>query len=177
MNNIFQKTIFFTFCVLLFAGCEGYLDVNDNPNDPVSENLELSAKFPAALVATVNQETGQLNQLGAFWGGYWGTTSEGINLFFNQKTYNGQGMRDVRDGYPIWETSYTTLLQYQLIKEQAEEEGALFYAGASKIMQGWHFMRLVDIYNNLPFDDALQGTNKSTPGYEPGKQVYEKAID
>ncbi len=177
MNNIFQKSLIFAFCAFLFSGCEDFLDVNDNPNDPVSENLELSAKFPAALVATVNQETGQLNQLGAFWGGYWGTTSEGINLFFNQKTYNGQGMRDVRDGYPIWETSYTTLLQYQLIKEQAEVEGALFYAGASKIMQGWHFMRLVDIYNNLPFDDALQGTNQSTPRYEPGQQVYEKAMD
>src|SRR5690606_26373647 len=102
---------------------------------------------------------------------------DALPIFFNQKTYNGQGMRDVRDGYPIWETSYTTLLQYQLIREQAEVEGALFYAGASKIMQGWHFMRLVDIYNNLPSDDALQGTNQSTPRYEAGQQVYEKAMD
>ena len=168
--------------VAIFAGiflssCEGFLDVNDNPNAPVSENLALSAKLPAALVATVNQETGQLNQLGALWGGYWGTTSEGINMFFNQKTYNGAGLRDVRDGYPVWETSYTNLLYYQLIREQAEEEGALFYQGIAKIMQGWHFLRLVDIYNNVPFEEALQGTEYSTPAYEPGQSVYEKSVN
>lgn len=161
---------------IFLSSCEGFLDVNDNPNAPVSENLELDAKLPAALVATVNQESGQLNQLGAFWGGYWGTTSEGINLFFNQKTYNGPGLRDVRDGYPVWETTYTNLLYYQLIKKQAEEKGELFYQGVAKIMQGWHFLRLVDIYNNVPFEEALQGTEFSTPRYEPGQSVYEKAI-
>lgn len=163
--------------VLLLSACDGFLDVNDNPNSPVSENLTLSSKFSAALVATANQEVGQLNQLGALWGGYWGTTSEGINNFFNQKTYNGQAMRDVRDGYPVWETSYTTMLYYQLLLDQAEEEGELFYQGAAKIMLGWHYMRLVDIYNNVPFDDALQGTEFSTPRYEPGQQVYGKSMD
>ena len=182
-NNIMQqllkgaRVLSILIAVLLVSSCEGFLDVNDNPNSPVSENLTLNAKFPAALVATVNQEVGQLNQLGALWGGYWGTTSEGINNFFNQKTYNGQAMRDVRDGYPIWETSYTTMLYYELILEQAEEEGALFYQGAAKIMLGWHYMRLVDIYNNVPFDDALQGTEFSTPRYEPGQQVYEKSMN
>jgi len=165
------------FAAVLLSSCADFLDVNDNPNAPISENLQLSAKLPSALVATVNQETGQLNQLGALWGGYWGTTSEGINMFFNQKTYNGPGMRDVRDGYPVWETSYTNLLYYQLIKEQAEEEGALFYQGVAKVMQGWHFLRLVDIYNNVPFDEALQGTEFSTPKYESGQSVYEKSIN
>jgi hypothetical protein len=181
MNSSFKMTIkniaIVGFATFLFCSCAEFLDVNDNPNAPVSENLQLNAKLPAALVATVNQETVQLNQLGALWGGYWGTTSEGINMFFNQKTYNGPGMRDVRDGYPVWETSYTNLLYYQLIKEQAEEEGSLFYLGVSKIMQGWHFLRLVDIYNNVPFDEALQGTEFSTPRYESGEAVYQKSLD
>ena len=181
-NFSFKMTIKNISIIALFAGallssCADFLDVNDNPNAPISENLQLSAKLPSALVATVNQESGQLNQLGALWGGYWGTTSEGINMFFNQKTYNGPGMRDVRDGYPVWETSYTNLLYYQLIKEQAEEEGALFYQGVAKVMQGWHFLRLVDIYNNVAFDEALRGTEFSTPKYESGQAVYEKSIN
>lgn len=172
-----NKFLMGLFTSLIFFSCSDFLDVNDNPNAPVSENLPLSAKLPAALVGTVNQESGQLNQLGALWGGYWGTTSEGINMFFNQKTYNGPGLRDVRDGYPVWETSYTNLLYYQLIREQAEEEGAFFYIGMGKILQGWHFLRLVDIYNNVPFEEALQGTEYSTPTYEPGQSVYQKSLD
>ncbi|SDY73885.1 Starch-binding associating with outer membrane [Rhodonellum ikkaensis] len=174
-NKLFFSPIILI--ALLSFGCNGFLDVNDNPNAPVSENLKLSATFPAALVASVNQETGQLNQLGALWGGYWGTTSEGINLFFNQKTYNGPGLRDVRDGFPVWETTYTTLLYYRLIRNQAAQEGALFYEGAAKIMQGFHFLRLVDFYDNIPFDEALQGTTHATPAYESGEMVYKKAVD
>lgn len=176
MKNVLK--IFTGVCmVMIISSCEKFLDVNNNPNDPVNENLSLSAKLPAALVSSVNQEVGQLNQLGAFWAGYWGTASEGVNLFFKEKNYDGPGIRHQRDGIPVWENGFTTLLYYQLIREQAIKENALFYAGVAKIMQGWHFLRLVDIYNNLPFDDALQGTIHPTPRYEEGKVVYEKSLD
>ncbi|WP_373553859.1 SusD/RagB family nutrient-binding outer membrane lipoprotein [Haliscomenobacter sp.] len=176
MKNI--RLVFMLLIIgLSFSACEDFLDVNSNPNAPVSENLKLSAKLSAALVSSVNQENIQLNQIGAFWAGYWGTTSEGVNLFPDLKSYNGPAIRHQRDGIPVWENGYTTLLYYQLIKEQAIAEDASFYAGIAKIMQAWHFMRLVDIYNNLPFDEALQGTVFPTPTYEEGKTVYQKSID
>lgn len=171
--------IFTGICMVMVitSSCKKFLDVNINPNDPVDENLALNAKLPAALVSSVNQEAGQLNQLGAFWAGYWGTTSEGVNLFFKEKNYDGPGIRHQRDGIPVWENAYATLLYYQLIKEQAVKENAHYYAGVAKIMQGLHFLRLVDIYNSLPFDDALQATAHPRPRYEEGKVVYAKAID
>lgn len=159
------------------SSCQKFLDVNDNPNAPVNENLTLSAKLPAALISTVNQETGQINQLSALWAGYWGTTSEATNQFFKEKTYNGVAIRGTRDGIQIWEGSYNTLLYYQLIKEQAQKEGSPFYLGITKIMQGWHFLRMVDLYNNVPFDEALQGIKYLSPKYEDGKTVYEKSIN
>lgn len=175
MKNTLSVILIFISAVA-FTSCSDYLDVNDNPNAPVSENLKLSAKLPAALVSSVNQESVQLNQIGAFWGGYWGTTSEGVNLFPDLKNYNGPAIRHQRDGIPVWENAYTNLLYYQLIREQATNEDAFFYLGIAKIMQGWHFLRLVDIYNNIPFDQALQGTIFPTPRYEDGKTVYEKSI-
>ncbi len=170
------KIIVLAAITLSISACGKFLDVNDNPNAPVNENLVLSAKLPAALISTVNQETVQINQLASFWGGYWGTTSEGTNLFFKEKTYNGVGLRGTRDGIQIWEGSYNTLLYYQLIKEQAQAENAPFYAGIAKIMQAWHFLHLVDLYNNIPFEEALKGTAYLTPKYEDGKTVYEKSL-
>ncbi len=158
------------------SSCQKFLDVNDNPNAPTSETLPLSTKLPAALLSTAIQETGQINQVGALWGGYWGTNNEGISQFVDLKTYNGPAIRHQRDGIPVWETAYNNLLYYELLKREAQERFATFYAGAAQIMQGWHFLRLVDFYNNIPFDDALQGTTMPTPRYEEGKQVYEKAI-
>ncbi len=172
-----MKQIFIYITIVLsFTSCKKFLDVNEDPNKPVSGTLPLKAKFPAALVSTMNQETGQLNQIGALWGGYWGTNNDGLASFIDLKTYNGPALRHQRDGIPVWEDSYTNLMYYQLIREEADLSGMHFYAGAAKIMQGWHFLRLVDIYNNVPFEDALKGTREPTPVYEDGKTVYEKSI-
>lgn len=159
------------------AGCDKYLDVNEDPNRPVSSTLPLSAKLPAALVSSVNQETGQLNQLGAFWGGYWGTNNEAISAFIDIKTYNGPAIRHQRDGIPVWENAFSTMLYYELMMQEAISVQAHFYTGIAQIMQGWHFMRLVDIYNGMPFNEALKGTAMPTPVYEEGKVVYSKAMD
>ncbi|GAB2469613.1 hypothetical protein GCM10011375_40210 [Hymenobacter qilianensis] len=160
---------------LTLTACEDFLDVNDNPNKAVAVPADL--RLPAALVSTVNEETVALNQLGALWGGYWGTTNEGANLFTKEKAYSLVAITDGRDGIPFWENGYTTLLTYQLLRQEAEGTNSPNYAGIAKIMQGWHFLRLVDLYNNIPFDDALQGTVRLTPRYEDGQQVYGKAVD
>ncbi len=165
-----------TLSLLMLTSCENFLDVNEDPNKPGAPTLPLSAKFPAALVATVNQEALQLNQIGALWGGYWGTNNDGIGSFFDLKTYNGPGIRNQRDGIPVWETGFNNLLYFELIKEEATASGDLFYSGTSKIMQGWLFLRLSDVYNNIPFDEAAKGTDFNTPHYEAGQVVYEKSL-
>lgn len=172
-----SKIIITAIFSIALAACGDYLDVNENPNNPIKETLPLKAKLPAAQVASVNQETGELNQIGALWGGYWGTTNEGISMFVDLKTYNGPAIRHQRDGIQVWEDVYTTMLYYKLIWDEAEEEGASMYAGISKIMIGWHFMRLVDLYNAVPFDEALAATLFPTPKYEDGRTVYQKSID
>lgn len=164
-----------TLGTLGLTACEDFLDVNTNPNKAVEVPVDL--RLPAALVSTVNEETTALNQLGALWGGYWGTTNEGANLFTKEKAYSLVAITDGRDGIPFWENGYVTLLTYQLLREEAQGTNSPNYAGIAKIMQGWHFLRLVDLYNNVPFEDALQGTVRLTPRYESGQQVYEKAVN
>src|SRR5690606_7899290 len=177
MKNIKQGLILALIALTALTSCEKFLDVNDNPNDPGESTLPLSAKFPAAVVSTVNQEAIQLNQIGAFFGGYWGTNNDGSSSFYDFKTYNGPSIRNQRGGVPVWENGYNNILYFQLIKEEAETEGDRFYAGASKIMQGWLFLRLVDVYNNIPFDEAAKGTQFNAPKYESGKTVYQKAVN
>lgn len=175
-----KKSIRYSLALLIsiqFTACDAFLDVNSNPNSPIADNLPLSAKLPAALVSTVNQETLQINQIGGFWGGYWGTSNEGANVFFDLKTYNGPGLRSQREGIPVWENGYNNILYFRLIQTEAEAKGELFYAGVSKIMQGWIFLRLVDFYNNIPFDQAAQGTDFLNPEYENGQVVYDKSLD
>lgn len=177
MRNRLSKWMLALVCVTAFTSCEKFLDVNDNPNDPGAITLPLSAKFPAALVSTVNQEALQLNQIGGFFGGYWGTSNNGSSSFYDLKTYNGPSIRNQRGGIPVWENGFNNILYFQLIRDEAVAKQDYFYAGASKIMQGWLFLRLVDVYNNVPFDEAGKGTGFTTPRYEEGQVVYQKAIN
>ncbi|MGF1636512.1 MAG: SusD/RagB family nutrient-binding outer membrane lipoprotein [Cyclobacteriaceae bacterium] len=177
LNKYISSIILTVFLAMGLFSCDSFLDVNVNPNSPVSENLPLNAKLPAALVSAVNQEQGQINQIGGFWGGYWGTNNDGVNLFFSLKTYNGLEIREQRDGIPVWEQGFNNILYFRLVQEEAEASGQDFYSGVSKIMQGWLFLRLVDFYNNIPFDEAVQGNRSLNPTYESGEQVYAKSID
>lgn len=161
-----------------FTACDSFLDTNVNPNAPTDVPVE--QKLPNALVKTVNLETGALNQLGAVWVGYWAKATDGpvnTSLFRLEETYGVEAMSFDRDGRPIWEDSYTTLVNYKDIENSAAATGDLAYVGIAKIMQGWHFMRLVDLYNNVPFTDALQGSKNVTPKYEDGQQVYDGAMN
>lgn len=159
------------------TSCDKFLDVNNNPNGPGATTLPLSAKFPAALVSVANQEAIQLNQIGAFFGGYWGTNNDGTSAFYDLKTYNGPSIRNQRGGIPVWENGFNNILYFQLIEDEANAINDLFYSGTSKIMKGLLFLRLVDVYNNIPFDEAGQGSKFNAPKYEEGKIVYQKAVN
>ncbi|MEJ5055381.1 SusD/RagB family nutrient-binding outer membrane lipoprotein [Sphingobacterium sp. MYb382] len=177
MKNTLYKIGLLSVLALTSVSCSDFFDVNTDPNRPVEENLSLNVKLPAALVASANYETTTLNQIGGLWGGYWGTSNEGVNSFTALKLYNGPAIRDSRDGVPVWENNYNTLLFYKKILNQAIEEDARYYMGISKIMMAYHFFTLVDFYNNVPFDDALNGSVFLHPTYNTGKDVYEKSIN
>ncbi len=177
MKNTLYKIGLLSVLALTSVSCDDFFDVNIDPNRPVEENLSLNVKLPAALAATASYETTVLNQIGGLWGGYWGTSNEGVNAFSTLKMYNGPGLRDARDGTPVWENNYNNLLFYKKVLDQAIVEDARFYAGIAKIMMAHHYFTLVDFYNDVPFDDALQGSSILYPRYESGKTVYEKSIN
>jgi hypothetical protein len=177
MKYTIIKSALFAITLLTASSCKDFLDVNDNPNAPIKENLSLNAKLPAALVVSAVNESVQLNQIGGLWGGYWGTSNEGVSAFTALKTYNGPAIRDTRDGIPVWESNYNNLLYYKEILDQANVEDARFYAGICKIMMAHHYFTLVDFYNNVPFSDALNGSVNLHPKYESGKDVYAKSVD
>lgn len=175
-NTIYNITLFIALA-LATTSCKDFLDVNIDPNSPVKENLSLNAKLPAALVSSARHEATTLNEIGGFWGGYWGTSNEGISSFASLKMYNGLAIRDSRDGIQVWETNYSSLLYYNEILEQATNEDGKFYAGIAKIMMAYHYFTLVDFYNNVPFDEALRGSSLLHPKYNKGQDVYEKSIN
>jgi len=66
----------------------------------------------------------------------------------------------------------------------ANKAGATFYEGIARIMKAHNFAMLVDIYGNVPYSEALKGSQVTTPKYDNGADIYkdllrqlDKAID
>jgi hypothetical protein len=157
-------TVFATSCK------KAWYDINRDPNNPVESNITPDLVAPAALLNTANRVGTGFGFLGN-WLGYWCPAanyapnveeqSYNISTGFAAGAFNG-----------ILDNSY----DYAFMEARAKETNQTFYEGIARIMKSHNFTQLVDLYNQIPYTEALQGLKNIRPKYDDGKSVYEDAI-
>jgi hypothetical protein len=155
--------------VLIITGsCSNSLfDINSpNPNQPssVSPNYVLSA----ALASSAQRVLGGEATFANFWMGYWAPYGEQSPtvLSYNLTT----------DTYASnWDNTYITLENYKFIEDHSTTSDMVYFHAIAKIMREFHYQRLVDLYNNVPYSDALISTN-SFPKYDDAETIYKDFI-
>lgn len=164
-----KKYFLYLFAITIagLSGCsKDYLDVNTNPNSPTTTTPELV--LPNALVVSASGQVTDFTYLEG-WMGYWapsgsyavGTTDVG-SYYQTSGTYA-----------PIWDKDYSNLEDYDYIEKTASAENKPFYVGAAKVMKAYIFQQLVDMFNDIPYTDAFEGTSKIQPKYDKGQDVYD----
>ena len=154
---------------VVISGCtKGYYDINTNPNSPTNASVDLV--LANALKTTggtpINNFT-LISEWMAYWapsGSYAINSSDGASYFEDQNTADGQGW---------WSNVYNNLEDYDYISKTATAANQYFYIAAAKTMKAYLFAQLVDMFNNVPYSQALQGTSNLTPAYDKGKDIYE----
>ena len=151
---------------LFAASCkEGYLDINKNPNDAVSSTPELV--LSAALNNTASSMVGY-NEIGHFWAGQW-SPSGSVSGFNPEKTYDLPS--NFRTG--LWTGAYDNLADYNYIEQTATTAKKQAFVGIAKVMKALVYQRLVDVYGNVPYSEALQGTANLRPKYDDAQAIYD----
>jgi hypothetical protein len=170
------KSVFFVGAaglLLVAVGCKkGTFDINSpNPNLPSS----VSPKFvlSAALQNTSLLMQGGDEDFANLYMGYWAVSGDYIptstTLTYNTSTtYYSDN----------WNTGYITLKNFQQIIDLAgtKPENQYFVAIA-KIMQAFNYGRLIDMYNNLPYTDALKAGTQNFPKYDDASSVYPSLVN
>ncbi len=152
--------------LLTVAGCkEGYLDINNNPNQVTAANPSLV--LPSALASTGAYATTSFYFLN-LWMGYWNWSG---NYSINLSDKNYQFTNSFNNG--IWTNGYLNLKNYNYIDQQGAALNQPLLQGMGKIMKAYHFQILVDTYGNVPYTSALQGTASILPTYDNGQAVYD----
>lgn len=151
--------------LLATTSCNKYLDVNDNPNNPVDVSPDLI--LPAALAQTAANNV-TFNSYGAWAGGYQANAG-GYGGFGSVLTYNYA----TSDNNNLWSSTYSNLNSYQTIINKTDGTGPYKnYNAIAKIMKAFCYLRLIDVYNDVPYTDALKGVENLTPKYDKAEDIY-----
>jgi len=175
INSIFLVTA--STIVLLSVGCKkGTFDIN-SPNPNVPSSVEPNFILPAAMTTTAVIVAGNPgggsqsgNDLFNIYMGYWAVSGDYIpSAALLQYTLTTDF------GSNIWDMAYPNLKNYNVIENTVDAGNN--YRAIAKTMKALLFSRLVDIYNNIPYTDALNGGTNNFPTYDDAASVYKAQVD
>jgi Starch-binding associating with outer membrane len=155
------------------SGCgKSYLDVNTpNPNAATGATPELVITNAMTVTASgqiCNPNLAPTNFING-WMGYWApsgsyaTNNQDVASYYETNAF----------GNVLWIASYRNLEDYYYVETSAKEQLKPFYVAMAKAMKSVVFSQLVDMFNNVPYHDAFQGTIVIQPKYEKGQDIYE----
>jgi hypothetical protein len=156
--------------LLLFtaSACEDALDINENPNQATTADVQLV--LPQAMTASASIAN-QYNSYGGHFGGFIANAG-GFSGFGNLLNYN----LNPGDWNGLWVNTYQdplTDLKYVVDKTNGIDELSYFNA-AAKILMVVNFQRLVDAFGNIPYSEALRGSEGIvTPVYDDAAAIYQ----
>jgi len=168
MKNIFK--IFLAFGILIsMAACDA-LDLDEqaiNPNDVTPENAEINLVLNNVLIELgdlmdeVSDETMPYSRMIALTGG---------DSYFNADAPNSFDF--------LWELAYAQIIpDANLVIELAAEGGRSRHSGVAKIVKAYTLFTLVDLFGDIPYSQAFQGTDELNPSADKGSDVYKVGLD
>lgn len=160
---------------VIMANCSAdFLDVNDNPNNPPVSRPSLTLPVAQQQLADLNGTS--MMYLGQFMAynyavpSNWSANSDLLRYNVTNSFYSN-----------IFETSYADIFKnLTYIQNYDDPTGAVDYSAYYAISQsisGFQYQYLVDLYGDIPFSEANQRGENTTPKYDDAETVYKSVID
>lgn len=146
----------------LLPGCQSFLDVNNNPNNP-------STTTPNFLLPNIIANGIQTQMFTALRTPY-------ITQYVVSRTA-ASGI----DRYYLTTAQSTNTFNYSYFQSggnippmmaAAQAEGSPYYVGAGKIMQALILAHATDMLGDVPYTEAYQGGANYTPKYDSQQSIY-----
>ncbi len=144
---------------LWLTGCEDYLDINKDPNNPTEAPI-------SGLMTNASFQTGyNVQNLG------------GITSFYVQylASPNPASATDIQERVPYddaWFDVYNIMTDLSDLEVKATAQGATGYLGVAKILKAIHLGLAVDVWGDIPYSEAFFAETLN-PGYNDDRQLYD----
>ncbi|GAA3772343.1 SusD/RagB family nutrient-binding outer membrane lipoprotein [Corallibacter vietnamensis] len=165
------KLILLVVLTITFS-CSDYLDINDNPNAPSSDDVTPDLILSGAMTDTYRTQARTMNILGNTMMNNWGANvnsftggfSEEFSLAIDNNFYSG-----------IFTSLFRNTANFEAIINHPDNAYSNHKAIA-KIMKTFYFQYLVDLYGDIPYSQAHKGIDNLTPAYDDDKEIYRALV-
>ena len=173
-SNINKKTILLGLLslLLLVTACKKALDINQDPNNPSLDQGNPRLVFPAAAMATAGMEGGDIAILGGMWSEYF-TQSALANQYKFIDAYDVKST-DLNSQYSGLFTGGLKNFQFVIDKAKDAQDWNFYLMG--EVMKAYTAGLLVDLYDKIPYSEALGGTSNLNPHFDNGDAIYANLI-
>lgn len=167
--------IIYTVLIAGLVGAGGCSKEKFSINATTDDVAEASVT-PNLILPAAQQQTAQHIAADYWWLSWWmghGARSGSYQSLNEEETYKfTQSYHN-----ELWNNLYVNANNYNIMANQAQALGAGTYEAIGRIMRSMNFQMLVDIYNNIPYSEALQKSLIPTPKYDKGADVYKGIFD
>ena len=153
---------------LSIGSCNKVLDINQNPNVPSTDQATTPLLFPAAEISAASAIGGELAIIGTLWSEY-ATQDVSSSQYRNFDSYNVTST-DLNTDYNQLYTGALNDLELILQKTRAAEDWN--YNLLATVMKVYTYQTLVDLYDQVPFSEALKGAANLQPKFDNGQDIY-----
>ena len=166
--NIKNYILIFITAGVLGSGCKkGFFDINVSPNNPKDATPALV--LPSGIAGSAFVFGGYYQAVGGYWTQQY-AQAPGASQWAEWESYGLTNNDFDRQFISLYADA---LYDYKYVKEKASAAvDGKFYAIAG-LMQAYTFQVLADLYDKIPFSDALNGEGNLQPKYDDGPAVYE----
>jgi len=169
-----KKILFILFISTLLVGCNGWLDVNKDPNNP--QDVPMSLLLPSVeLNATYVLAPGS-GSLGTGLGEDLGVYTHQLSTREAANVYGADGseyyLRNAWSGMYI-----STLQNLDIIITKSGESNAPYYEGIAKVIKAYMYSQFVDVFGDVPFTEANKKADGIVyPKFDNGVDIYPALI-
>ena len=144
-------------------GCKDFFDVNVNPLSPTTVNLySLLPVTQVSIAENLGDNIGGLSQY---------TMALMQQLYNTRNIGNFQQTGDSFSGE--WAGLYrSVLVNNELIITQGTKELRWDYVGIAQLQKAYVYSQMVDLWGDIPYTEALQGTANLTPRFDKDEEIY-----
>jgi hypothetical protein len=156
------------------TGCKKQLDINQNPNYPTLAQGTPAQVFPVAVLATIGTTGGNLAIVGGMWSQFV-TQAALAQQYTDVDSYNLPSTDGFIQG-PWTQLFVDGLKNYEYVIHTADslQDWNSYLMGT--VMKAYAAGVLVDLYNSMPYTDALEGSGSLNPKFDSGYAIYNNLI-